>query len=49
MPWAVTWNGYSVGMVGDVEGLGSCSAIFSTAFILALGRKPIHLQKGVGG
>lgn len=44
-PRAVTWDAYSVGMVGNVEGLCRCSAIFSTAFILALGRKPIHLQK----
>lgn len=52
-PRAVTWDAYSVGMVGNVEGLCRCSAIFSTAFILALGRKPIHLQKsrqeGVSG
>lgn len=47
-PRAVVQNVYSVGMVGNVEGLCCCSTIFSAAFILALGRKPVHLQKGGG-
>lgn len=38
-------EGYSVGVVGNVEGLHCRSTIFSAAFILALGCKPIHLQK----
>lgn len=44
-PRTVEWSEYSVGMVGNIEGLCCCSSIFSTAFILALGCKPIHLQK----
>lgn len=47
-PRAVVWSGYSVGMVGNVEGLCCRSTIFSAAFILALGRKAIHLQKEGG-
>lgn len=34
-------------MVGDIEGL-CCSSAISTAFISALGRKPVHLQNGMG-
>lgn len=42
------WHKYtSVGMVCNVEGLRRCSTVFSTAFILALGCKPVHLQKGM--
>ena len=47
-PRAVVWSGYSVGVVGNVEGLCCRSTIFSAAFILALGRKAIHLQKEGG-
>lgn len=42
------WNAYSVGVVCNIEGLCCCSPVFSAAFILALGCKPIHLQKGEG-
>lgn len=35
----------SVGMVCNVEGLCCRSSIVSSAFILALSCKPIHLQK----
>lgn len=46
-PRAIVWIKHaSVGMVGNVEGLCCRSTIFSTAFILALGCKPIHLQNG---
>lgn len=44
-PQAVELSDYSVGMIGNIEGLCCRSTIFSTAFILALGCKPIHLQK----